>query len=144
MRAHKVKAALLVCAGAAVAATAAASPAPPPPARSAILVDCAHHPQTRPSSFLLACGDGNYALTSLRWSQWQPGSAHGTGSAVVNNCVPYCAAGRFHTYQVTVRLDNPQPWPGHSGQWHYTRLSVSPAGQTPPLTPAVVSIQLWN
>jgi hypothetical protein len=150
MRAHKARATLLVCAGAALAATTAAAPAAPAPPASAarghtaIVVDCAGHPQTRPGGFVLACGDGNYALTSLHWSQWQPGSADGAGNAVVNNCVPYCAAGRFHTYQVTVRLDNPKPWPGHPKQWHYTRLSVSPAGNTPPRTPAVVTLQLWN
>ncbi|MGW7573416.1 hypothetical protein [Streptomyces sp. NPDC054765] len=148
MRAHRAKAALMVCAGAALvaaAAPAAASGAFEPPARHGVAaIDCSGHPQVRPGDFLIACGDGNNGLTSLRWAQWQPQSATAEGSNVVNDCRPYCAAGHFHRYRVTVRLDHPQIRPGHPGQQHYTRLTLSYPADRPAGTPRVVTSQLWN
>jgi hypothetical protein len=64
-------------------------------------------PQVRPRSIVLACGDGNLYLAGLTWSGWTARSATGAGLAHVNDCNPYCAAGHFHTYPVTVRLSRP-------------------------------------
>lgn len=59
----------------------------------------------RPPSILIACGDGNYVLATLRWSRWTATSAAGTAVAHINDCKPNCTAGTFHWYRhVTVSL----------------------------------------
>ncbi|MGD3111681.1 hypothetical protein [Streptomyces sp. YGL11-2] len=147
MRAHRTTAALMVCAGAALAtataAPASAAPDPPPRARVAV-VDCTGNTQVRPGEFMLACGDGNNVLTSLRWSRWQPQAALAEGTDMVNDCKPYCAAGHFHGYAVHVRLAHPQQRTGHPGQWHFTQVTLTYSGSRPADTPAVVTSRLWG
>ena len=58
--------------------------------------------QTKPTSIVIACADGNYALLGLHWRRWGSATATATGTARVNDCVPYCARGHFHDYPVTV------------------------------------------
>jgi hypothetical protein len=81
-------------------------------------------PIVRPSSIVLACADDNFYVTKIAWSSWGSASASGAGVAHVNNCTPNCAAGRFHTYPVTVRLDQSKACNGHSDlarvTWHFT------------------------
>ena len=89
-------------------------------------------------------GDGNNALTSLHWSHWGRYSATATGVDVVNDCVPYCAAGHFHGYPVTVRLDRARPWKNHAGRWQYTRLEVVYHGPRPAFSPAREVFPLWS
>ncbi|CAL9666808.1 hypothetical protein SUDANB140_07275 [Streptomyces sp. enrichment culture] len=108
-----MRAAVTLCAAAALAAplgTAFAAPSAPPEARTQqtpqpVLVDCSGQPQVRPGSYVLACGDGNSRLVSLHWLSWDSTGAVGRGTHAVNDCDPYCAAGAFHSYPVTVRLD---------------------------------------
>jgi hypothetical protein len=76
----------------------------------------------RPRSVLVACGDGNLQLRSMRWRGWNSGKARGRGQALLNDCRPYCAAGRFHRLPVRVRLTRPQYCSG-LGRYIYTRLS---------------------
>jgi hypothetical protein len=61
-------------------------------------------PQVKPSSLGVACGDGNFFVTDIKWSLWSPAWAMGTGVGHLNDCKPYCAAGHFHTYPVAVKL----------------------------------------
>jgi hypothetical protein len=103
-----------------------------------IVLDCFGQPQVRPSNYLIACGDGNNGLVSLRWTQWGPTSAVARGLDLVNDCQPYCAEGRFHSYPVTVRLDRVKPWQGHPKQ-QYTELHLSYTANTPPHTPRQVT-----
>ena len=56
------------------------------------------------SPLVIACGDGNYALGSPAWASWGAPAGSATGTAVVNDCEPYCAAGHFHSYPVQVTL----------------------------------------
>ena len=80
---------------------AAAKGAPPTPAR--IGVTCvgvsgwARGGQVKPARVMLACGDANYWITALAWHGWGTATARATGRVHYNDCVPYCAAGRFHT-----------------------------------------------
>ncbi|GGU70755.1 hypothetical protein GCM10010211_40560 [Streptomyces albospinus] len=137
----------MVCAGAALAAATAApaSAATGPPARARVaVIDCTGNAQVRPGQFMLACGDGNNVLTSLRWSQWQPQAAVAEGTDMVNDCKPYCAAGRFHGYPVHVRLQHPQLRSGHPGQWHFTQATLTYHGSRPADTAAVVTSRLWG
>jgi hypothetical protein len=151
----KLRTALLIGAGTVLAtvlntASASASPVHPAPSRSAqspssvIVLDCFTHPQVRPHNYLIACGDGNNGLVSLRWTHWGPNFALARGLDMVNDCQPYCAVGKFHSYPVTVRLDRAQPRPGHPGQWYYTQMHLAYAANTPPQTPRHVTYRLTN
>jgi hypothetical protein len=68
-------------------------------------IDNCGPPVSKPHSLVLACADANYSLERIVWRGW--GTASPTGKATVraNDCKPYCAAGHFHTYPVTVTAD---------------------------------------
>jgi hypothetical protein len=72
-----------------------------------VFTGCSHRPEVRPASIVIACGDGNFYVTGLRWSRWGSRDAVATGTAHANDCTPYCAAGRFHTYPAALRLSRP-------------------------------------
>jgi hypothetical protein len=109
-----------------------------------VLVDCLWQRTVRPIDFILACGDGNSRLTGLRWSEWSPNGATAVGVNVVNDCEPYCAAGTFHAYPVTVRLDGPEPWKEHPDVEHYTRMSLTYSGDRPEGYQRVMTDPLWD
>ncbi|MGW7003290.1 hypothetical protein ACWGCW_10780 [Streptomyces sp. NPDC054933] len=143
------KTAFLACAGTALAAIAAPSSASAsaiarPQSPNRVVVDCFYKPQVRPANFLIACADGNNYLTALRWSQWGRNSATATGRDVVNDCKPYCAAGKFHSYPATVRLDRVRQWNGQSRHWQYGRLTVTYRGARPADTPKTMTYPLWS
>ncbi|GAB97503.1 hypothetical protein KILIM_072_00120 [Kineosphaera limosa NBRC 100340] len=60
---------------------------------------------SRPTTFLLACGDGGEALDSLSWRAWGEEEAHASGELVYNDCTPSCAQGKDITVPVTVVAD---------------------------------------
>ncbi|MEU0947201.1 hypothetical protein ABZ379_31405 [Streptomyces canus] len=129
----------------------AARPAPAPvtqtvKARTAppVLVDCLWHPQLRPTNFMLACGDGNSRLASLHWTRWDAASARAKGVNWVNDCKPYCAAGHFHAYPVTVRLDRVRPWKKHPQVSHYSRITLTYPAARPEQFRPTVSYRLWD
>jgi hypothetical protein len=82
----------------------------------------------RPRSIMVACGDGNFWLGALRWTSWTATGATATGTAHANDCDPYCAAGRFHTYPVTVRLSGAKTCGGRS---EFTMLEYRFPGKKP-------------
>lgn len=147
MRTHTLRAALVLCAVASLAAAAGPVSAASPAARHAprpVLVDCLWHPRVRPADFILACGDGNSRLASLHWKRWDASAAVGKGINAVNDCKPYCAAGRFHSYAVEVRLDHPKPWKKHPNTQHYTRITLTYTDGHPSVFPRVLSYPLWD
>lgn len=151
MRRHTARTTVGLCAAASLAAVMGTASAAPHGAQAvkqqpapSVLVDCFWHPDVRPTDFILACGDGNSRLVSLHWSQWLPDAATAEGVNVVNDCEPYCAAGRFHPYPVTVRLDHPQPWKKHPELQHYTRMTLVYTNARPDGYEQVVSYPLWN
>ncbi|MEU3407137.1 hypothetical protein ABZ766_24790 [Streptomyces sp. NPDC006670] len=113
----------LLCAAAALAAVsapaAAQAPAPADP-YPVVVVDCFSAAQVQPEEYILACGDGNNRLVGLRWDSWGASTATATGTDMVNDCRPYCAAGRFRPYPVRVTLSAPRPWPTHPGVQRFT------------------------
>ncbi|MFF8913209.1 hypothetical protein ACF08M_07760 [Streptomyces sp. NPDC015032] len=146
MQRDKFRAAVMMCAAATLVATAvptSASAASSSPART-VAVDCFSDPQVRPGDFLLACGDGNNRLIGLRWTQWGPASAVGSGLDAVNDCRPDCASGTFHSYPVKVRLDRPQSWENHPELQRFTRLQLTYTDSTPSDTHRVVTYKLWD
>jgi hypothetical protein len=48
--------------------------------------------------------DGTHFITQLQWSRWQPSGAEAVGRYYIDTCVPDCAGGRYHVYQVTMLL----------------------------------------
>jgi hypothetical protein len=67
----------------------------------------AQKPAVRPAKITITCADANFYVTGLRWASWKTTSAAGTGTAHVNDCTPYCAAGKFHTYPAVIALSQP-------------------------------------
>lgn len=87
----------------------------------------------RPSSIVLACGDGNAQVVDLNWSSWGPADARATGDYAVNDCNPNCVGGRIHTYPATITLGDVKT----EGETRYfTTLTVQPEGQSPFDTPS--------
>ncbi|HEY0717446.1 MAG TPA: hypothetical protein VGD68_07495 [Streptosporangiaceae bacterium] len=91
------------------------------------------HAQLRPGSLMLACADGNNYLARLSWSSWTASSATGTGIQEVNDCVPYCAAGKFRGYPADVVFWRSEPVPGHPAQRYFTRVTLRYPGPRPPV-----------
>ncbi len=60
---------------------------------------------SRPKMVTLTCGDGNTALTGLRWSSFGGASALATGTLETNTCSPNCASGKVVRYPVAVRAN---------------------------------------
>jgi hypothetical protein len=59
-------------------------------------------PTVRPARVLVACGDGNFYITNLRWSVWSQTGAAGLGAGHEDDCAPSCALGHSHHYLVAV------------------------------------------
>ena len=72
-----------------------------------VLTGCAHQPHVRPHEVVFACADANFYADTLHWTRWGASEATGTAIGHENDCTPYCAAGHFHTYPLTVRLSRP-------------------------------------
>ncbi|MFJ9963114.1 hypothetical protein [Streptomyces avermitilis] len=151
MRTHTVRALVTLCAAVALAGAMGTSSAAPPAARAVkqqpartVIVDCFWNPNVRPADFILACGDGNSRLSSLEWSHWGLNSATAKGFNLVNDCKPYCAAGKFHSYAVVVRLDHPQPWKKHPQVQRYTQMSLVYTANRPDGFERTVTYPLWN
>ncbi|MEU9037160.1 hypothetical protein AB0D45_19970 [Streptomyces sp. NPDC048352] len=130
--------ALAACAAAAVPASAAPTPAPDP----VVVVDCSAQAQVRPEEYLLACGDGNNRLVALRWETWGPSTATATGTDMVNDCRPYCAAGRFRSYPVTVTLSRPEAWPDRPDVRRFTTIRLLYTDTAPAPVPKDVTYKL--
>jgi len=111
-------AALLASASLAAVATAPAASAK----MSTGLLDCAHKLQTRPSTYALACGDGNVGLLKISWSSFGGGTAKGSGKLAVNGCDPNCASGK--TTKTTVRIVATVP-KRFRGKRTYTKLVLT-------------------
>ncbi|MEV7526381.1 hypothetical protein [Streptomyces sp. NPDC091371] len=125
--------ATLLCVAAALTATtvtasAAGTGRTPDPV---VVADCAGLPQVRPPDYLLACGDGNNRLVGLVWDTWNTRTATARGTDMVNDCVPYCAAGRFRAYPVEVTLSHPAPWPERPGTSRFTAIRLVYPGAAP-------------
>ncbi|MER6738841.1 hypothetical protein [Streptomyces puniciscabiei] len=150
MRGSVVGTAVTLAAGALLTASMTTASASPPTAAPEariprpVLVDCTWHQNVRPVDFILACGDGNSRLMGLHWLQWSPDAATAMGVNFVNDCKPYCAAGRFHGYPVTVRLDEPKPWKKRPDVQHYTRMTLTYAGDRPEGFQQVMTYPLWD
>ena len=128
------------------------------PARSApsqtVVFDCpGQHALVRPKSFILTCADGNAYFAKLAWTSWTPGLASAKGTLVLNDCTPYCAAGKFINYPVLVDLWRAEPLPGHPGVLYFSRVTRVYTANRPPLYfcngthtcyPQTATFDLWS
>jgi hypothetical protein len=96
-------------------------------------------PQIRPRLILIACGDGNFYISKLRWQSWSRSGALGVGLAYRNDCRPNCARGRFHSYSISIRLSQPVICLGV--QRVFTRVTYSFLSVTPVGSRRTVSLQ---
>lgn len=88
----------------ATTATPSATATPVPVSAPYVMWDCENTPQVRPTSYMLACADGNDRLTDMHWTNWTPAGASGTGVQYLNDCTPNCAVGHFHSFPVDISL----------------------------------------
>ncbi|MBJ6641595.1 hypothetical protein H4K36_34140 [Streptomyces sp. DHE7-1] len=149
MRGSLVGTAVTLAAGAMLTAAMTTASATPPDTSAAqarrtqpVLVDCSFQRTVRPADYILACGDGNSRLLGLHWTKWSSQAAVAEGLNAVNDCKPYCAAGKFHSYRVTVRLDSPAPWQKHPGVQRFSRITLTYEGARPAGFDQVVSYPL--
>jgi hypothetical protein len=117
--------------GLALGGSAQATPAHPGSVSARdVVFDCpGQHAQVRPKSFVLACADGNSAVSQLTWTTWTSGLASAKGTLVQNDCTPYCAAGHFHRYPALVVL-----WGSKAvrpGEHAYPKLTMILTGPRP-------------
>jgi hypothetical protein len=87
-------------------------------------------PQIRPTSILVACGDGNFFLTKIKWSKWNETSAAAIATGHQNDCKPSCADGHFSLYQVAVVLSRPRTC--RNGRHEFTRFTFRFVSRKPP------------
>src|ERR1700750_2646903 len=99
--------------------------------------DCIHE-AVKPSHVLIACGDGSLFMTGIHWSRWARKSASGTGTAHLNDCIPFCAAGHFHKYKARIKLSSAH-FCRKEQTTQFRRLRLTWVNGTPPNTPSKIS-----
>ncbi|HTA97777.1 MAG TPA: hypothetical protein VK730_09065 [Solirubrobacteraceae bacterium] len=85
-----------------VAATAAAGAMAASGAGTVKITNC-NKASSRPKQVTLTCGDGNTALSGLRWSSFGGASASAAGTFLTNTCTPNCAEGKVVRFPVSVK-----------------------------------------
>jgi hypothetical protein len=118
-----------------------------------VVINCQFKPQVRPSAMILTCADANDVLTGLHWVSWGTRAAFATGIEQINDCTPYCAAGKFINYPVLVDLWRAEPLPGHPGVLYFSRVTRVYTANRPPLYfcngthtcyPQTATFDLWS
>jgi hypothetical protein len=126
--------ALGIAAGAATAGTShAAARAGTATASRTVVFDCLNHAQVRPKDYVLTCADANSVLTGLSYSSWTPAYAAASGTQMVNDCIPNCAEGKFHSYPALVVFWRSEPVAHHPGEKYFSRVTVLYPGARPPV-----------
>jgi hypothetical protein len=80
----------------------------------------------RPPGVTLACGDGNLYATGITYKTYGQKVATATATMHLNDCVPYCARGRFHSYSGTLSFRDIVRCA--DGRLYYSRLRYRFAG----------------
>jgi hypothetical protein len=95
-------------------------------------------PTYKPTSIVVACGDGNNRLARIRWESYGTDSASGTATAVVNDCEPNCVSGEFHHFHAVVTLNRAKD----CGRYmQFTRLVERFTGDKPDSTGSKVTVR---
>ncbi len=88
------------------------------------------NPRYWPTTIIVACADAGAMVRGVTWSEWTNRLANGSGYARINDCVPNCAVGTFHSYPVLVTLSAPRPCP-NTGRTQFTRVTLFFSAQRP-------------
>jgi hypothetical protein len=107
------------------------------------IITCLNKGRVRPTSYILACGDGSDYLARLHWESWTSGLATATGKFILNTCTPSCAQGKFLTNQVIVVLWRPAAVPHWHGQRQFTEMTIIYTGKRPAHTAQSFTQSLW-
>jgi hypothetical protein len=83
----------------------------------------------KPADVIIACGDGAFRVTKLKWQTWTGTKATGSGTGKVDNCKPNCAQGKFESFPV--RLTASRPKTCSNGKREFTRLHYLFPGTRP-------------
>jgi hypothetical protein len=128
-RGRAIAAAIIGCAAGALALTAGVSSAATarPAAGSVVIVNCGGQGVVRPSQYDLACTGGAPHLTKLHWVSWK-GVTFGSGTEVLDNCLPNCVSGKSYSYPVLITLWRARTWTGHGGKQDFTRMTLIETG----------------
>ena len=85
--------------------------------------------QDRPGTIILTCADDNVVLIHVHWRSFGGPSARASGTYYANDCVPYCAAGRFHAYPAKLLFSRARSCP--DGYDDYRLASITFTGKRP-------------
>jgi hypothetical protein len=103
--------------------------------QATVVVPCpGFAPISRPSSMIMACGDGSVVATDLSWSSWGASAAKASGKLAANDFMPDRALGHFQYFAARFTLTHLRRIDGHS---RYLKLTVTylhkrPYGGEPP------------
>jgi hypothetical protein len=127
----------VIAGGAAAASASSALPVSPAlPQASA-----ANHGLRVEPATIIYTGDGTGFLggagvrdesPGIHWTKWTSDVALGTGFNQLNDCIPSCAGGRYHGYQVKIAMWRPRT---RSGMLLFTRLTIYYEHGRPPGEP---------
>jgi hypothetical protein len=98
---------------AALAAVVIVLPASPALARGRLrslapaVLTCSGTAVSRPSGYVIACGDGGIYLTHLDWLSWTRHGATARGEFVEDTCQPTCAKGTYQYFRAVAHLSDP-------------------------------------
>jgi hypothetical protein len=98
-------------------------------AAPAVKITNCNSASSRPKAITLTCGDGNTALTKLRWSSFGGAAAQASGTFAMNTCTPNCAGGKVVRYPVAVKASNIRKC--KAGLRVYNKLSLKFTGRAP-------------
>jgi hypothetical protein len=65
-----------------------------------VLSYCLKPATVKPSSIVIACGDGNRYITGIHWTNWGKKSAKAAGVLHWDDCQPACFSGHYHLRNV--------------------------------------------
>ncbi|MCW2668953.1 MAG: hypothetical protein JWO27_850 [Frankiales bacterium] len=94
-----------------------------------VIADCTHA-MAKPTSLLVACGDGSLRLSQMRYDSWSRVAAYGHGVVIANDFKPDRARGHDRSYRVDFRLSHVREFADgpHFTTLRVTYLSGSPHG----------------
>ena len=119
---------------------------------TSVMIDRGGRTMVMPSTFQLACADGNNYLSHLNWGSWRQGYAAARGTQTMNDCTPSCALGTFRTYPVHVVVWGNAAVTGHSDQRRFAMITLRYPGRPPSVYsgttkvtgPRAITSKLWN
>lgn len=99
-------------AGGVSAAAAAADPGASASATRVLLISNCKDGKFKPKSVVLTCGDAGFIAKRMTWSSWTGKTAGGTGTGVIETCMPDCASGGTKSGPLELTLSKPRTCSG--------------------------------